>query len=115
MKHLLVVITTPVAGQEDDYNRWYTNQHLPDVLRVPGFTGAQRFKVATHGPNGLPGSYMAIYEYETTGPQDDPRAAFSRLADATKAGQMWISPAMDSANLAASLFTPITEKLFQAQ
>ena len=31
-----LVITKPVPGQEDEYNRWYTERHLPDVVAVIG-------------------------------------------------------------------------------
>jgi len=43
----LIVFTNPVEGRDDEYNDWYTNTHLPDVLKIPGITGAQRFCRAT--------------------------------------------------------------------
>ena len=30
-----VIFSRPTSGQEQEYNRWYTDQHLGDVLRVP--------------------------------------------------------------------------------
>jgi len=44
VKATLVVLTNPVAGREDDYNDWYTNRHLGDVLEVPGIVSAKRLK-----------------------------------------------------------------------
>jgi hypothetical protein len=44
-KHLFVVFTNAVEGQEDIYNEWYTDVHLKDVLKVPGIVAAQRFKL----------------------------------------------------------------------
>ena len=29
---LLVVLTHPAEGKEDEYNRWYSEEHLDDVL-----------------------------------------------------------------------------------
>jgi hypothetical protein len=110
-KSILVVISSPTPGQEDEYNRWYTDQHLRDVLALPGFTAAQRFKLAVSTPNGIPGSYLAIYEYESSGSDEDLRLAFTLLQNATKSGQIVISKTMDPARVYASLFTPITEKL----
>jgi hypothetical protein len=107
-KHILVVVTSPMPGREDEYNQWYDEQHLPDVLRVPGFTAAQRFKLLSHSPGSLPGDYLAIYEFEPMAPIDDPRAVFAALAQATASGQMPISPAMDLARTTASVFAPIT-------
>jgi hypothetical protein len=105
-KHILVVITNPTPGQEDEFNRWYTEEHLDDVLRLPGFVAAQRFKLSIDGPKSLSGQYLAIYELDI----DDPKAAFAALGEAAQAGQMPISSAMDPVNLAASVFTPITER-----
>jgi hypothetical protein len=111
VKNILVVVSSPTPGKEEEYNRWYTEQHLADVLRMPGFTSAQRFKLAVNGPNGLPGSYLAIYEYESAGSGEDLQFAFTILANATNSGQMYISQAMDPSKILASMFTPITEKL----
>lgn len=41
---LLVVLTEPVEGREDEYNIWYSNNHFDDVLKAAGFGAAQRFK-----------------------------------------------------------------------
>ena len=62
-RYQFVVSSNPVDGQEDEYNHWYDEQHLKDVLAVDGVVAAQRFKAAeltptTHG-------YMAVYDPET--------------------------------------------------
>jgi hypothetical protein len=111
-RSILVVISSPKPGQEDEYNRWYTDQHLRDVLELPGFVSAQRFKLAVGPPTGgVPGSYLAIYEYESAGSDEDLQLAFTLLQNATQSGQIVISQAMDPAQVFASLFAPITEKL----
>lgn len=79
-KYCLVVITTPVQGKDDEFNDWYTNQHIPDVLRVPGFISAQRLKIMPE-TSDLPGRYIAIYQMET----DDPGACVEDLV--SRAGQ----------------------------
>ena len=58
-KHCFVVITTPLPGKDDEFNTWYTEQHLPDVLRFPGFVSEQRFKLPEDST--LPGRYLALY------------------------------------------------------
>lgn len=60
-----LVFCNPVAGQEAEFNDWYSNRHLPDVLRVPGYLSAQRFSLSA--PDGVddPGwRYLAIYEVD---------------------------------------------------
>lgn len=103
-RHIFIVITNPVSGREEEYNRWYSGRHLQDVLNSPGFVAAQRFKLAADTANGSPGSYLAIYEMET----DDPQAAVAALTAAAQSGRIEISPALDAVNVMASIFTPIT-------
>jgi hypothetical protein len=60
-----VVLTNPVEGREDEYNDWYDNQHLADILATNGITSAQRYEVvAAPGMPASPQRYMAIYEVD---------------------------------------------------
>lgn len=62
---LLVVLTSPVEGREDEYNDWYTNSHLDDVLKAAGFTAAQRFSFVPSKLSRNPAApYLAIYEVD---------------------------------------------------
>ena len=64
MRALLVVLSGPVAPErEDAYNDWYTNVHLPDVLAVPGYVRAARYK-AFPGERSFDQEYMALYELD---------------------------------------------------
>jgi hypothetical protein len=63
---MLVVLTNPSSGREDDFNDWYTNIHLRDVLRFRGPIAARRFKrSATQVQDSSRVSawhYLALYE-----------------------------------------------------
>jgi hypothetical protein len=63
---VLVVLTNPVAGREDDFNDWYTNVHTRDALRFRGSIAQQRFVFAHDQvqdyPNGFVSKYLALYE-----------------------------------------------------
>jgi hypothetical protein len=102
---IFLVQTEPVAGREDEYHEWYTNQHLDDLLAVPGFVAAQRFTIS---PQQRPGTtppkfaHLAIYDIE-----GDPQAALASLAEA-RAGGMLISDALGPES-AAHVYTSITE------
>ena len=104
-KHCYVVYSAPVPGREDEYNRWYNDQHIPDVLRVPGFTAAQRFRLdaedATEGAR-----YLALYEMET----DDPSATLIDLQALAGTPLMVMSDAMNMGAVSASVFSAITER-----
>jgi hypothetical protein len=51
-------------SREDEYNDWYTNVHVPDVQKTPGFGTAVRYK-AHQGRDGR-GAYLTVYEIRTT-------------------------------------------------
>jgi len=51
------------ASREEEYNDWYTNIHLPDVLQTPGFMAATRYEIKEFCDGR--GRYSTIYEIET--------------------------------------------------
>jgi hypothetical protein len=60
-KAIMVVQSGPVSAErEEEYNDWYSGTHIPEILAIPGFAGARRYKAAG---DGAP-SYLAIYEIE---------------------------------------------------
>jgi hypothetical protein len=106
-KHILVVLSNCHEGADRVFNDWYTNTHLPDVIRVPGFSGAQRFQLskAQMGEDKLPYEYLAIYEVDA----DDvnvPRDGLRETAGNPEA--MYIDPALDMERTVAWFYTPIT-------
>jgi hypothetical protein len=117
-KHLLLVMTNAEPGQDDEYNDWYTNVHLKDVVKLDGFETAQRFiQEAPHPADAapLPYRYLAIYEV----PEDKLADAKASLGGSTiergeaiaagRTPQVPISPAMQDDRI-AFWFTQITEK-----
>jgi hypothetical protein len=107
-KHILVVLSNTVEGKDDEFNDWYTNTHLGDVLKVKGYVAAQRYKLSDVqlGPDGHEYGYLAIYEIETDDLQESATALTSGAA-----GSMYISPALDRDRTVAWLYTPITERV----
>ena len=65
-RHILLVQSDAAEGREEEFNTWYDDEHLRDVLGVPGFVAARRF-VAVPSVHGElpPNRYVAIYEIET--------------------------------------------------
>ena len=105
-KHILLVLTNPVEGRGDEFNEWYSDTHLADVLGVDGFAAAQRFELAKD-QLGEPGPYryLAIYEVDA----DDMGKALAALTEATSS--MVLSDAMDMQNMATWAYSPITERV----
>src|SRR3546814_14395423 len=65
-EYVYVVRSNPVTGREDEYNRWYSERHLADVMAVPGFVSARRYRIADPKAEGAQEqSYMAFYNKRT--------------------------------------------------
>ena len=101
-KFKLVVLSNPTDGQDAEYNDWYSNVHLADVVAVPGFTGAQRFKLTD--PMGFEHKhrYLAIYEFEG----DDPDPIVKEMLSRRDTPAMLISDALDLSTAVAGVFEP---------
>lgn len=86
---LQFALSNPVAGREDEFNRWYEDDHLRNGVLTPGILAGQRFRRAD-GP-WPPGKH----EYLTIWEIDDPAFALAQLASVKGTDAMPISPAID--------------------
>ncbi len=110
-----VVHSNPVPGRDDEFNHWYSNQHLADVTAVPGFVSAQRFRLMDSAAEGAPSQrYMAIYTIDT----EDPVAAVANLTSLVESGEIMMSEAFSMEGMAIQLYeaiTPVVETAAKAQ
>jgi hypothetical protein len=107
-KYTFVVLTNPTAGKEAEYNKWYNEQHIPDVLNVPSFVAAQRFRLAEAQMSDTnPHRYLALYEIET----DDLPSALKELKARVGTADMVMSDAIDLKGVGAFIFEPVAEKV----
>jgi len=64
-RHTLVVFTNAAPGKHDEFNTWYDEVHLRDVVGLEGFVAAQRFRLAERQiMEDRTFEYLAIYEIE---------------------------------------------------
>ncbi len=106
-KSVLLVLSNVTPGHsEDEYNDWYTNQHLDDVLAIPGFSQAQRFKIVGEPVvcEGKLFRYAANYELDT----DTPQASIDAMMAVVGTDKMPMSPAIDP-GFYVVLYEPITD------
>jgi hypothetical protein len=105
------VFSNPVAGHEDEYNKWYNEQHAPDVVAVPGFVTAQRFV-----KNDLPlyrmvdlqvPKYLVVYKIST----DDVNAVFAEVARRLQTRETVISPTFDSKTSVSYVYRPVRPEI----
>ena len=100
MKHYrLVALSIPFPGREQELERWYDHQHLPDCLKLEGFIAAQRFRIE-HAPMGAVGvpawKVMAIYEIESADID-------TTLAQIPKVARTAAMPMTDALNLGSAI------------
>lgn len=101
--YIQTVVTAPVAGREDEFNRWYDDIHLPEVLAAPGFVAGQRFALAGPGAEDQP-PYLTVYEIET----DDLAATVEALTAA--AATMTRSDALDEKSVVVTIYRALGER-----
>lgn len=93
-EYKLMMLTNAVAGRDTDLLNWYEG-HLRDILRIPGFTGAQCFDyvkdISISPPPAPLFKYLAVYDIRT----DDLNLTLSALRDAAGTEAMPMSDALD--------------------
>lgn len=58
----LLMVWVDVPGEiEDEFNRWYNEEHVPERLAIPGFLSAARYEAVSSGPK-----HLAFYELESS-------------------------------------------------
>ncbi|MCE2510411.1 MAG: hypothetical protein J4G10_05475 [Alphaproteobacteria bacterium] len=104
MKHLLLVLSNPTEGQEKEFNRWYDELHLDEMLATTKCTSAQRFKLTDDQWTKSAHNYLAVYEVEA----DDPKDVLRDLNETRSQRQQ--SPALNKETAAVWLFSEIGPK-----
>ena len=56
---LLLVMTDVPAALEDEFNRIYDKEHIPQILGEPGFLSARRYEAIQGAPK-----FQALYDME---------------------------------------------------
>jgi hypothetical protein len=68
-RYVMLVLANPVPGLENQFNDWYNMTHLGDLLQLPGWVGAQRFRIVSNlnprpTKEGYRHGYLAIWDQE---------------------------------------------------
>jgi hypothetical protein len=103
-KFKLLGFTNSKDGRDAEFNDWYTNRHLADVVAVPGFVSAQRFKLKDPMGGTPPHQYLAIYEIES----DEPKAVMDELMRRSGTPAMVLSEGLDLEGASMGLYEQIS-------
>lgn len=108
--YCFVVLTNAEEGRDEEYNDWYDNRHLVDVLKIPGIVSAQRFKLAPvqNSSEPSPHEYLALYQIET----DDLKQVMDTLRERSGTEAMPRSDALSN-SVYARVFEVLGEPKFE--
>lgn len=96
----MIALTTPLPGREDEYNEWYQNVHLPEVVSMPGMKGAQRFKMLTKFMGQDTNEYLAVYDAEVENPAD----LLTAFVEKARSGKSTPTTSQDTASIYTAIF-----------
>jgi len=72
--------------READFNEWYNNIHLPDMLELPDVVGADRYENINPGDGEA--KYVALYEIESDDIQKTIDDTAGHIEEKAKQGRM---------------------------
>ena len=109
-KGLLIVLSEPVEGaDEDEFNRWYSQDHAPEMVERGAAVSFRRLKASgiplTAGVPELP-TYAAVYEIEAETVEDVEKIQ-QQLAD-TKHLRRGMSDTLDLSSVRAAFYLPVS-------
>lgn len=96
--YFFLVFSDPAAGQEAEYNRWYNDEHGPDVTSIPGFVSGQRFVYADQQLREVPlkkPKYLIVYKVVSS----DLAAVREEIVRRAKNGQTRQSPTITNVKM----------------
>jgi hypothetical protein len=89
-KYLQIVFTSPSPESEGEFNQWYDNVHVPQVLQMPGFLTGQRFRLIDSDTSEGP-RYLAAYEIESDDIEETLRTIRDTAPGRTKSAAIDVS------------------------
>jgi hypothetical protein len=101
-----LVFTNPIDGMDVEYNQWYDAVHLGEVIAVPGFIAAERYRCCPTAEAALDHAYLAIYEFEA----DDPVATLAELTARARDGRIDMTPVL-APDIETRLYEVITPRI----
>ncbi len=89
---VMVVMMDVDPADEEEFHRWYNQQHIPERLEIPGYVSARRFQLES-GDDGML-KFMCLWEMESPealqhemykAQNADPTALYERVTKTVKA------------------------------
>jgi hypothetical protein len=84
---LLVQVDCADPSRENEFNKWYDEIHLPDMIKAPGLVKATRYLNLSPDTNKRP-KYVTLYEIEAEDIDAFEKTFHECATKAEKAGRM---------------------------
>ncbi len=97
---LLMVWVDVPADVEEEFNRWYNEEHIAERLSVPGFLSAARYMAVSGGPK-----YLAMYELESPAVLES--QAYKRVRDNPTEWTKRMSPGVVGTNYVRNVYQQV--------
>lgn len=106
-KYIQIVFSNPLEGKDDEFNEWYDNVHIPELLAVPGMLSAQRYDLRDAAIYHMEGGaepehrYAIIYEME-----GDVDAILNKIQEGVASGKIHMADCLDMTSWRLSFWNP---------
>ena len=97
---LLMVWVDVPAEAEEDFNRWYNEEHIADLLAIPGVLDAARYVAVSGGPK-----HLACYDLESPDVTSSP--GYLKLGENRSEWSRRASPSAVGTNLIVNTYQQI--------
>lgn len=97
-RYQYVILSRSKPGDEAEYIRWYSEQHLADVCRIDGVVSGKLHRLALQKVYDLDApqwTLMTIYELEG----DDPQSVIDRILAVSGTDAMPLTDALDRSGM----------------
>ena len=106
-KFIQIVFSNPLPGRDDEFNEWYDNVHIPQLLAVPGMLSAQRYTLRDSEMYRAPGGFVPEHQYAIIYEMEgDVDAIMQKIQEAVAAGQIEMHESLDMNSWRLGFWTP---------
>jgi chromate reductase len=62
-EHIFLALTDAKPGRREEFDEWYTNHHLPEIVSVTPYRTGRRFRAIAAGGAEAQWEYLALYRF----------------------------------------------------
>ncbi len=111
-KFIQIVFSNPLPGRDDEFNEWYDNVHIPQLLAVPGMLSAQRYTLRDSEMYRVPGGFVPEHQYAIVYEMEgDVDAIMAKIQESVAEGKIHMADCLDMTSWRLSFWDPCGPKV----